>query len=139
MDKFIKLGALFAITLTFIISCQSTGTEQSTPDLRDILPNTTWYSSVPDSSEIYTKFKFGDLDTEIMYSIRNFPCGSTPNDTLPGNYTIFEKDKLLLEFIYITPSTSEHEMVSYLEDTIVMRKVDDDYQTNLNRNCSDLQ
>ena len=137
MEKFIKLGALFAITLA-ILSCQSTSAEQEI-DLREILPNTTWYSSVPDSSEIYTKFKFIDLDTEILYSIHNFPCGSTPNDTLNGKYTIFEKDKLLLEFIYITPSTSKHEMVSYSEDTIVMRGVDDDYQTTLNRNCSDLQ
>ncbi|MDZ7807473.1 MAG: hypothetical protein U5K71_10200 [Gracilimonas sp.] len=136
MEKLIKLGALFAITLA-IFSCQSTGAEQEI-DLREILPNTTWYSSVPDSSEIYTKFKFGDLDTEIVYSIHNFPCGSTPNNTLDGQYTIFEKHKLLLEFIYIIPSTSKHETVSYSEDTIVMRRVDDDYQTTLRRNCNDL-
>ncbi|MDZ7660678.1 hypothetical protein [Fodinibius sp.] len=137
MSTFIKPVVLLAVTLA-IISCQSTGTEQSTPDLKEILPNTTWYGSVPDSSEIYTKWKYGNLNTEIVYSIHNFPCGSTPNHTLTGNYTILDNNKLRLEFIYIYPrSTSEHEVVSYSEGTIVMKGVDDNSQITIYSNCND--
>lgn len=137
MDNFIKLGALVAIGLA-LMSCESTGTEEPIPDLKEILPNTTWYSVVQDSSDIYTQFKFGDLNTEIIYTIHDFPCGSTPNHTLEGIYTLIDKKKVRLEFIYITPGTSEHEIIHYSDGKIALRKMDDGYQTTLYRNCYDM-
>lgn len=137
MGKIINTGVQLAVIL-FLISCDSTNTEQEV-DLREIIPNTTWYSLVPDSNDIYTKFEFGDLDTDIIYSVHDFPCGSAPKHTLEDIYTIMDKDELLIEYYYITPGTGKFEMVSFSEDRIVLRNIDNDHRTTLNNSCIDLK
>ena len=137
MDKFISLGSFLLVTL-ILISCQSTGAEEATPELEKILPNTTWFSAVPDSNDIYTKLTFGDLNSDIAFSTHNFPCGSSPKNTLDGEYTIFEKDKLRYEFIYLIPSTTEHRAISHTEGEVVFRQIGSDFQTTLKSDCNDL-
>lgn len=137
MDKFILLGSFVIVTL-ILISCQSTGAEEATPDLEEILPNSTWYSAVPDSNDIYTKLTFGDLNSDIAFSTHNFPCGNSPKNTLDGEYNIFERDKLRYEFIYLIPSTTEHRAINHLEGELVLKQIGSDFKTTLKSDCNDI-